>query len=445
MELLFLISLSLILLILGVPVAFAFGASGLLTGSYLMVFGGEYFEYLLTFLPNRINGIMDNQTLISVPLFIFMGMILEKSGIAEGLIKSIAKLFGNVGGGMAIGVIGVGVLLAASTGIVGATVIMMSAIAIPVMLKAGYDKKITSGVVAASGTLGQIIPPSIILIILSDVLRISVRDLFTAAILPSIILVGVYIIFIIIIAIFIPSLTPALKDINKNKKEIFLEFIKMVIPPLFLILLVLGSILNGFAEPTEAAAVGVFGAIILSIYYKSFNLQLLKETSISSVIFCGMVFAILIGATCFTLVFNELGGDKIVLDFFSSNLNSPISFVIFSMIIIFILGFFIDFFEICYIVLPILVGIAHYYQVDMLWFGILIAINLQTSFLTPPFGFSIFFLKSTIGDSINIMDIYKGVVPFILLQLLVLIILFLFPELIISSDKLQSMLNFSVK
>lgn len=443
MELLFLIILSLVLLFIGVPVAFAFGASGLLVGSYLMIFDSDNFSYLLTFLPNRIDGIMNNQTLISVPLFILMGMILEKSGIAERLIESIAKLFGNVGGGMAIGVIGVGVLLAASTGIVGATVVMMSAIAIPVMLKAGYNKKITAGVVAASGTLGQIIPPSIILIILSDVLRVSVRDLFTAAILPSIILVGIYALFIIVVAFFMPHLTPALKDESKNKKEIIIEVIKMAIPPIILILLVLGSILNGFAEPTEAAAVGVLGAILLSVCYKRFNLRLLKEASIASVIFCGMVFTILIGATCFTLVFNELGGDKVVLDFFLSYLNSPLSFVIFSMIIIFILGFFIDFFEICYIVLPILSGIAMHYQVDMLWFGVLIAINLQTSFLTPPFGFSIFFLKSAIGDLISIMDIYKGVIPFILLQLLVLIVLFLFPDLIISSDDFDAIFGFS--
>lgn len=442
MELFLLIALSLTLLLLGVPVAFAFGASGLLIGSYLSVFGGEEFEYLLTFLPNRIDGIMNNQTLISVPLFIFMGMILEKSGIAEKLIQSIAKLFGNIGGGMAIGVIGVGVLLAASTGIVGATVVMMSAIAIPVMVKAGYNKKLTAGVVAASGTLGQIIPPSIILIILSDVLRVSVRDLFTAAILPSIMLIGFYVIFIIIIAIFAPHITPALKETHQNKREIFIEVLKMAIPPIVLILLVLGSILNGFAEPTEAAAVGVLGAILLSFCYKRLNWKLLIEASRSSVIFCGMVFMILIGATCFTLVFNELGGDKVVLDFFSSYLDSPLSFVIFSMIIIFILGFFIDFFEICYIVLPILAGIASHYQVDMLWFGILIAVNLQTSFLTPPFGFSIFFLKSAIGDLISIADIYKGVVPFILLQLLVLVVLFFFPDCIISSDEFEKLFGF---
>ncbi|RAX54251.1 C4-dicarboxylate ABC transporter [Helicobacter sp. 16-1353] len=442
MELSFLIILSISLLLLGVPVAFAFGASGLLVGTYLMVFNGDEFAYLLTFLPNRIDGIMSNQTLISVPLFIFMGMILEKSGIAERLIESIAKLFGSISGGMAIGVIGVGVLLAASTGIVGATVVMMSAIAIPVMIKAGYNKKLTAGVVAASGTLGQIIPPSIILIILSDVLRISVRDLFTAAILPSILLVGMYIIFIIVIAIFMPHLAPPLRDENKNKKDIIIEVFKMSIPPIILILLVLGSILNGFAEPTEAAAVGVLGAVILSICYKSFSIKLLKEASIASVIFCGMVFAILIGATCFTLVFNELGGDKVVLDFFSSYLDSPLSFIIFSMLIIFILGFFIDFFEICYIVLPILSGIAMHYQVDMLWFGILIAVNLQTSFLTPPFGFSIFFLKSAIGDLISIVDIYKGVIPFIALQLLVLILLFLFPDLIISSDDFERIFGF---
>ncbi|MCH5322711.1 MAG: TRAP transporter large permease subunit [Helicobacter sp.] len=439
MELLALIMIAVLLLVIGVPVAFAFGASGLMVGSYLMLSGAN--PYVLTFLPNRLEGIFSNSTLITIPLFILMGMILERSGIAERLIHSIAKLFGSLGGGAAIGVIVVGVLLAASTGIVGATVVMMGVIAVPTMIKAGYDKRITSGVVAASGTLGQIIPPSIILIILADVLNVSVRDLFSAAILPSILLVGFYILLILFIALFFPHLVPAFKESHYNIRSLAFDALKQAIPPIFLITFVLGSILLGFVEPTQAAAFGVIGALFLALWHKSLNLSLLYTTSKETITFCGMVFAILIGANCFTLVFNELGGDGIVLDFFAAYLNSPFYFMIVAMLVIFILGFLIDFFEICYIALPILAGIALHYQINMLWFALLVAINLQTSFLTPPFGFSIFFLKSAVGETIKTLDIYKGVLPFILLQLLVLALVFFFPHLTLTSQDWANIFN----
>ncbi|EEO25282.1 C4-dicarboxylate ABC transporter [Helicobacter winghamensis] len=440
MELLALVGIAIFLLILGVPVAFAFGSSGLFVGSYLMLFGDN--PYVLTFLPNRLEGIFSNATLISIPLFILMGMILERSGIAERLINSIAKLFGSLGGGAAIGVILVGVLLAASTGIVGATVVMMGVIAVPTMLKAGYNKSLVSGVVAASGTLGQIIPPSIILIILADVLHVSVRDLFSAAILPSAILVGLYILFVLGVVIFAPKFAPASPDHSKRLRALALEALKMAIPPIVLIMLVLGSILTGLVEPTQAAAIGVVGALLLAFLNGRLDIDLLKHTGKETIIFCGMVFMILIGANCFTLVFNALGGDVVVLEFFSQYLNSPFYFMLVAMLVIFILGFLIDFFEICYIALPILAGIAMHYQIDMLWFALLVAINLQTSFLTPPFGFSIFFLKSAVGDTIKIGEIYKGVIPFIILQILVLGVVFLFPQLTLTSDDWAKILEF---
>ncbi len=440
MELCALIGIAIFLLIIGVPVAFAFGASGLMVGGFLMTFGNH--PYLLTFLPNRLEGIFTNTTLVTIPLFILMGMILERSGIAEKLIRSIARLFGSLGGGMAIGVIVVGVLLAASTGIVGATVVMMGVIAVPTMIHAGYNKSLISGVVTASGTLGQIIPPSIILIILADVLSVSVRDLFSAAILPSAMLVAFYILFIMAVALLFPHLAPPLKDYNANVRSLILDAIKQAFPPILLILLVLGSILFGFVEPTQAAALGVFGALFLSFINRHLTLDLIYHVSKETIVFCGMVFAILIGANCFTLVFNELGGDSIVLEFFSNYLDSPLYFMLVAMLVIFILGFLIDFFEICYIALPILAGIAMHYQVDMLWFALLVAVNLQTSFLTPPFGFSIFFLKSAAGDSIKIYEIYKGVIPFIILQLLLLALIFLFPELTLRSEDLERLFYF---
>ena len=440
MELLALLGFAILFLIIGVPVAFAFGASGLLVGGFLMFFGDN--AYVLTFLPNRIEGIFTNTTLITIPLFILMGMILERSGIAERLINSIARLFGSLGGGAAIGVIIVGVLLAASTGIVGATVVMMSVIAVPTMIKAGYNKSLISGVVTASGTLGQIIPPSIILIILADVLHVSVRDLFSAAILPSILLVAAYILFVLAIAIFAPKLAPALKDSDKNIRALAFDALKQAIPPIFLIVLVLGSILFGIVEPTQAAALGVIGALLLALLNGHLNLSLLAGASRETIVFCGMVFAILIGANCFTLVFNALGGDMVVLNFFSTYLDSPLYFMLVAMLVIFVLGFLIDFFEICYIALPILAGIAAHYQVDMLWFALLVAINLQTSFLTPPFGFSIFFLKSAVGDAIKIAEIYKGVIPFILLQLVILSLVFFFPQLTLDSQDWANLFNF---
>lgn len=440
MELLALIGIAIVLLVIGVPVAFAFGSSGLIVGSYLMVFGEN--PYVLTFLPNRLEGIFSNTTLITIPLFILMGMILERSGIAERLINSIAKLFGSLGGGAAMGVILVGVLLSASTGIVGATVVMMGVIAVPTMLKANYDKRLISGVVAASGTLGQIIPPSIILIILADVLNVSVRDLFSAAILPSILLVSAYVLFVLGIVIFVPKLAPANPEISKNIRTLALETLKMAIPPILLIVLVLGSILGGIVEPTQAAALGVMGALVLSFFNGQLHFNLIKQASAETILFCGMVFMILIGANCFTLVFNELGGDVFVLEFFSNYLDSPFYFMLVAMLVVFILGFLIDFFEICYIALPILAGIAMHYQVDMLWFALLVAINLQTSFLTPPFGFSIFFLKSAVGDSIRIGEIYRGVIPFILLQVLILGFMFCFPQLTLSSADWAKILEF---
>lgn len=435
MELLILILIAILLLVLGVPVAFSFGAAGLLVGSFLMLLNDSN---ILLFLPNRLLGIFSNSTLISVPLFIFMGMILERSGIAEKLLESIARLFGRFGGGAAVGVVLVGVLLAASTGIVGASVVMMGVIAAPSLIKAGYNRSLSAGVIAASGTLGQIVPPSIILIILADVLSVSVRDLFSAALLPSFILVLLYLIFIALIVIFAPSKMPPFKasktDSSKTDsiQKIAKDCLKIALPPMLLILLVLGSILFGIAEASAAASFGVVGALFLSAINGKLNLKVLGDSARQSAIFCAMVFLILVGANCFTLVFNELRGDELVLGFFQSYLNSPFYFMLASMAVIFVLGFFIDFFEICYIALPILAAVGEHFGVNMLHFALLVAINLQTSFLTPPFGFSIFFLKSAVGDKIKVAEIYRGVLPFIAIQLLVLAIFFAFPSLVLT-------------
>ena len=420
---LFMFALALLLLLVGIPVAFAFGGVAMIFAFFIPHLGIEVFNIL----PFRIYGIMSNSTLMAVPLFIAMGLILEKSGMAQKLLLSMSSMFKSVRGGLGVSVVLVGALLAASTGIVSASVVMMTVITLPLMLQAGYNKGLASGTIAASGTLGQIIPPSIILIVLGDVMSVSVGDLFKGAVLPGLTLVGLYVAYILIRAYLKPEDAPAIK----SKENIsILELIYAIVPPLLLMMAVLGSIFAGIASPTESAAFGVMGGVILSAFNKTLNFEMIKYALFETMKLSGMIFMILIGATAFSLVFNELGGTDLILKFFSEDIGSVWVFISISMLSIFILGFFIDFIEISFIIVPILIPVMDAFGIDPIWFAVLIAMNLQASFLTPPFGLSLFFLKGAAGKSINTLDIYKGIIPFILLQLLGLGMVLLFPDLV---------------
>ena len=432
---------ALILLTLGFPVAFTFGAVALYFGAIAayvelaadgaVALADWWDEFLSMFsmMPFRIESIMENKILMAVPLFIFMGIVLQKSELAERLLESMGTLFGKVRGGLAISTVLIGALLAASTGVVGASVVAMGVISLPIMLRHGYAKPIATGTICASGTLGQIIPPSIVLIVLADVFQLPVGDLFKAAVIPGLMLVGVYIVYILIVSFLKPDLAPAMKveegiSYGSSAKKALIA----IIPPLTLIVLVLGSIFAGIATPTESASLGALGSILLAAMYRKLNYNMLKEASLETVKTTSMVFAILVGATAFSMVFIYSGADEIVENFMTHLPGDKWGFLILSMLVIMFLGFFIDFFEISYIVVPILLPIAQKIGIDPLWFAILIALNLQTSFLTPPFGFSLFYLKGVAPPEVHTTDIYKGVVPFILLQILVLASIVLFPS-----------------
>ena len=414
-----------ILLMLGIPVAFAFGASAVFAAWIDPNVGLDVFGLL----PYRIFGRMDNVILMAVPLFIFMGLILERSKIAENMLESIGELFGPVRGGLAIAIVIVGAILAATMGIVAASVVMMTTISLPVMLKHGYSPKLAGGVIAASGTLGQLIPPSIVLIILGAVMNISVGDLFKAAIVPGLIVVCLYILYVLVLSFLKPEVAPAIKT-DKPYKQVLINALKSLVAPAILIAIVLGSVFTGFATPTESAAVGALGSIILSMIYGTFSWKLLKYAAVETVSMTGMIFMILIGAAAFSLVFNESGAGDIVTSFFTDDISNKYVFIFISMFLIFILGFFIDFIEITFIIIPILIPIIEEFNINPLWFALLIAVNLQTSFLTPPFGFSLFFLKGASKDRIQTKDLYLGIIPFILFQILTLIIILMFPSLV---------------
>lgn len=416
-----------LLILFGYPVAFTLGGISILVG--LFVFDSDFF-YLLSL---RIYGTMQNFVLLAVPLFIFMGMILEKSGIAERLLYTMSMLFGNIRGGLAIAVVVVGAMLAASTGIVGATVVTMGLISLPTMLKSGYGPKISTGVIASSGTLGQIIPPSVVLVLLGSVLNVSVGDLFLAAIFPGVGLVLMYLLYIIIYGQLYPKRVPKIEKekITAFRKEGFTgEVVKSFLFPFILILIVLGSIFTGIASPTEAAGVGAFGAIVLAIISKKFNLTILKSVMRETTMLTSMVFMILVGATAFSLVFRGLEGDKLLLGLIQSANLGPTHFLILVMIIVFISGFFIDFIEIVFIIVPVVAPIFVAMGVDLIWIGILLAVNLQTSFLTPPFGFALFYLKGVAPPEVKTSDLYKGIIPFVIIQIIFLTLLIVFPELV---------------
>jgi len=424
---LLLFALVFILILIGYPVALTLGGVSVIAG---IIFFDVDFFYLLSL---RIYGIMNNFVLLAVPLFIFMGITLEKSGIAEKLLETMALMFGRIKGGLAISVIIVGAMLAASTGIVGATVVTMGLISLPTMLKRGYSPSLATGVIASSGTLGQIIPPSVVLVLLGSVLNVSVGNLFTSALFPGLILVFLYLLYIIIISLLYPELAPSMPE-NEVKKfhdeTSFFQITKAFILPFFLIGAVLGSIFLGIASPTEAAGVGALGAVILSKSNGGLKIKVLKEIMQETTHLTSTVFMILIGATSFSLVFRGLEGDKVLIDLITQANLSPNEFVILVLLIIFLAGFFIDFIEIIFIIVPVVVPIFIALDIDLIWVGILIAINLQTSFLTPPFGFSLFYLKSVAPKEVKTKDIYVGVIPFVLIQLIFLATLVIYPEII---------------
>lgn len=437
-----------LVLMSGYPVALSLAGTALsfaLIGNAM----GHFDAAFLAALPNRLFGIMTNETLIAVPLFVFMGVMLERSRVAEKLLDTMSALFGAMPGGLGFSVTLVGMLLAASTGIIGATVVTMGLLSLPTMLKRGYSPSLACGTICASGTLGQIIPPSIVLILLGDVLSsayqqaqldmgifspetISVGDLFAGALLPGLMLVGLYLGYLLIMALFKPETMPALPATERAKQsrgQLFKQAMLVLVPPLALIIAVLGSILAGIATPTEAASVGAMGAILLAVSQRQFNLQRLREVMQSTTRVTSMVFLIFIGASIFSLVFRGFGGDEMVEAFLTGLPGGVFSAMLVVMLLMFLLGFVLDFIEITFVVVPIVGPILLAMGIDPVWLGVMIAINLQTSFLTPPFGFALFYLRGVTPAEVTTAHIYKGVMPFILIQLLALGILASWPGL----------------
>ena len=437
-----------VIMLAGYPVAFTlagtallFAAGGVVTGAFDTAFLGA--------MPNRVFGIMTNETLVAVPLFVFMGVTLERARIAEDLLDTLSLLFGRLRGGLAIAVTLVGMLLAASTGIVGATVVTMGLLSLPTMLKRGYDPSIATGTISASGTLGQIIPPSIILVLLGDVLSsayqqaqisqgifnpdtVSVGDLFMGAIIPGLLLVGLYIAWILTLAVIRPQAMPPGRGEDADAPDgaaLALRVVQALLPPLFLILAVLGSIMAGFATPTEAAAVGAAGALLLALLKRQLDPPRLREVVRSTTRISSMVFLILIGASVFSLVFRGYGGDELVREFLLGLPGGTVTAVIVVMLVMFLLGFVLDFIEITFVVVPIVGPVLLSLGLDPVWLGIMIAINLQTSFLTPPFGFALFYLRGVAPAEVQTLAMYRGVIPFVVIQLVALILLAVWPQL----------------
>lgn len=416
-----------LLILYGYPVAFTLGGLSLVYAMCFLDIAD------LSLLPNRIMGIMTNYLLLAVPLFIFMGIMLEKSGLAERLLQTMTALFGRLRGGMAISVVIVGALLAASTGIVGATVITMGLISLPPMLKKGYSPELATGTIAASGTLGQIIPPSVVLVLLGSVLGVSVGQLFEAALWPGVMLVVGYIVYIILFGLFRPAAVPrlseedlrAFKEGEEGDERSFIQrLIYSLVLPLLLILAVLGSIFAGVASPTEAAAIGAAGATLLTLIQGKFNWSILREVCQETTHLTSMVFMILLGATTFSMVFRQLGGDRFLVDLIVGADLSPNVFIALVMLVVFVAGFFIDFIEIIFIIVPVVTPLFSAMGIDLIWIGILLALNLQTSFLTPPFGFSLFYLKGVAPPEVKTSHLYRGILPFLMIQLLVMLWVF---------------------
>ncbi len=422
---------ALVLIFSGYPVAFALGGTALIFAFVGVEFG--YFDWNLLFaMPERTFGVMGNYVLLAVPFFIFMGTMLEKSRLAEDLLTTIGMLFGRLRGGLALAVVFVGALLAAATGVVGASVVAMGMISLPVMLRYNYDKPLATGVITASGTLGQIIPPSVVLVVLGDQLGVSVGDLFVGALVPGLILTGLYALYVVGVAIFKPDAAPALPAEERNLTGLQLarRVGLVMLPPLILILLVLGSIFMGVATPTEAGALGAVGAMGLAAANKRFTLASLRETMTETGKLTTMVMFLLIGSTAFALVFRGLYGDLWIEDLLTNLPGGKVGLLVVANLVIFVLGFFIDFFEIAFIIIPLLAPAASLLGIDLVWFGVMIGMNLQTSFLTPPFGFALFYLRGVAPPEVSTVQIYKGVIPFIIIQLIGLLLIIKFPELV---------------
>ncbi|SDU34348.1 TRAP transporter large permease [Halopseudomonas salegens] len=432
-------------LMLGFPVAFTLGGLSLLFAGAGMLFG-VFEPGFLGALPSRLFGTMNNQTLLAVPLFVFMGVMLEKSRIAEDLLDAMSRLFGSLRGGLAIAVCLVGALLAASTGIVGATVVTLGLLALPTMLKRGYDPAVATGTLAATGTLGQIIPPSIVLVLLGDVLSsayqqaqlrqgifspqtVSVGDLFVGALLPGILLIGLYLLYLLFMAWWRPEKMPAL-PVDELPTISLPRLLLSLFAPLLLIMSVLGSILVGIATPTEAAAVGALGASLLALLKRRLTVRRLQSVAESTTLISAMVFMILIGASIFSLVFRGFGGEDLIHGLFNALPGGLFTATLLVMLLIFLLGFILDFIEITFVVVPIVGPVLLAMGLDPIWLGVMIALNLQTSFLTPPFGFALFYLRGVTPLSVPTTAIYKGVLPFIAIQILLLIIAAIWPGLI---------------
>jgi tripartite ATP-independent transporter DctM subunit len=437
-----------IVLMAGYPVAFSLAGTAL-AFALLGQLGGSFDPAFLAALPNRLYGIMTNITLIAVPLFVFMGVMLERSRVADDLLETMSALFGRLRGGLGYSVTLVGMLLAASTGIVGATVVTMGLLSLPTMLRRGYDTRIAAGTICASGTLGQIIPPSIVLVLLGDVLSsayqqaqldmgiyspdtVSVGDLFTGALLPGLLLVGMYLAYLAAVATLRPQMMPAVTETDSAAHDgagLLQRVIRVLLPPLLLIIAVLGSILAGIATPTEAASVGAMGAMLLAVARGRFSLAILVEVMRSTTRVTCMVFMILVGAGVFSLVFRGFGGDEVVAELLHSLPGGTLGAMLAVMLLMFLLGFVLDFIEITFVVVPIVGPILLSMGLDPVWLGIMIAINLQTSFLTPPFGFALFYLRGVAPAEVTTGQIYRGVMPFIGLQLAMLLVLSFWPQL----------------
>ena len=417
-------------LLSGFPVAFCLGGIGVIF-ALLGILSGEIEPQFVTALPQRILGIMANFTLLAIPAFVFMGSMLESSGIAERLLETMGRLLGRLRGGLALAVVLVGSLLAATTGVVAATVTTMGLISLPAMLRAGYDKSLATGVIVASGTLGQIIPPSIVLVVLGDQLGISVGDLFIGALLPGLLMSAVFAIYVLVISALKPELAPELKPELTGSSHP-LQLVQSVLPPIALIVAVLGSIFFGIATPTEAGVIGAVGAMVLAGLNGGFSRQQLSNVCESTMRTTAMVMAILMGSTAFSLVFRGVGGDQLISELLLNLPGGRVGFLVFSMLIIFLLGFFIDFFEIAFIAVPLLLPAARQLlgPEAMVWFGVIIGANLQTSFLTPPFGFALFYLRGVAPDEVSTRDIYRGALPFVGLQVAVLALIIAVPGLV---------------
>jgi len=425
------------LLMVGFPVAFTLAGCAMLfgvIGHFLDLFYISDFSLV----PSRIWGVINNFTLVAVPLFVFMGLVLERTGIAEELLEAFSDLFAKVRGNLAYVVVIVGALLAASTGIVGATVVTIGVIALPAMLNRGYNKEFSCGTIAASGTLGQIIPPSIILVLLGDIMNIDVGSLFVGAITPGFVLVLIYLLYIFVMVRINPQLAPATD--NRDKTIDLWQIITALVPPFALMVLVLGSILFGFASPTESAACGAVGALLIALIKRKLTVANLKTVMERTARITSMVFIILVGAQFFGVVFRGLAGDELIIEIIT-NLQVHRAFILFAiMLLMFLLGFFLDFLEICFIIIPIVMPIfmeLGYSQSDLLWIAILIALNLQTSFLTPPFGFSLFYLKGVAPKEVTTLQIYKGIIPFVGIQVMALAVIAIFPELVLWLPRLM--------